>query len=247
MDKLHEECGVIGIYNKDENAVWSVWEGLFALQHRGQESAGIAVYSDNTIHCERGMGLVNEALCSETVKRLPSSRLGIGHVRYSTAGESSANNVQPMFARFSGGWIAIAHNGNLINTEALEQQLLDEGEYFQTSSDSGVLMALIIRNARNVSIEESIMHTMRDMVKGSYALVITTQDKLIGVRDPLGIRPLVLGRTRDGGWCLASESCAIDIIGAELVRDIAPGEMVVLEREGIKEHKFADTKKSALC
>lgn len=229
-DKLHEECGVIGIYEKGNiNTATLTYYGLIALQHRGQESAGIAVNNDGIITCYKEMGLVSEVFDSKILNLLKGD-MCVGHVRYSTTGESFVNNAQPLVVKYKNGTIALAHNGNLVNAKKLRGEMEDNGMIFATSIDSEVIAGLIARNF-NGSMVDAIQRTM-DAIKGSYALVMMTNDTLIGVRDPNGLRPLVLGRLGEG-YVLASESCALDTIGAQFVRDIEPGEIVIIDENGL--------------
>lgn len=230
-DKLHEECGVIGIYEKDNiNTANLTYYGLIALQHRGQESAGIAVNNDGIITCYKEMGLVSEVFDGKILNLLKGD-MCIGHVRYSTMGESFVTNAQPLVVKYKNGTIALAHNGNLVNAQALRREMEDQGMIFTTSIDSEIIASLIAKNYSS-SIEDAISKTM-DKIKGSYALTVMTNDKLIGVRDKHGLRPLVLGQLNNG-YVLASETCALDTIGASFVRDINPGEIVIIDENGIK-------------
>ncbi|WP_198135390.1 amidophosphoribosyltransferase [Alkaliphilus metalliredigens] len=243
-DRLREECGVIGIFNRDEkHLAKQLYYGLYALQHRGQESAGIATTDGKQTRCHKGMGLVPEVFNEEDLKRLPGT-IGIGHVRYSTAGESQAVNAQPLVAKYRGGSIALAHNGNLVNAALLRKKLEEDGVIFQTTIDSEVIVNLIARYSRD-GIVEAIERTM-DLIKGAYALVMMTDKSLIGVRDPLGLRPLCLGK-KDEGYVLASESCALETIGATLIRDIEPGEMVLINGDQVESHRIAKEKSRASC
>jgi amidophosphoribosyltransferase len=230
-DKLHDECGVFGISGHPE-AANLVYLGLYALQHRGQESAGIAAAEAGTLHVERGMGWVADVFGPERLRRLPG-RNAIGHVRYSTAGTSTLKNAQPISATFSRGPIALGHNGNLVNAEALRQDLEAQGAIFQSSSDSEVFLHLLAR-AEGPTLERALPQAL-SRVQGAYTLVMLTPDRLIGVRDPNGFRPLVLGRLA-GSWILASETCALDLLEAEFVRDVEPGEVVVIDADGV--HSF---------
>jgi len=206
-DKLHEECGVIGIYEKNNfNTATLTYFGLIALQHRGQESAGIAVNNDGIITCYKEMGLVSEVFDSKILNLLKGD-ICIGHVRYSTMGESFVTNAQPLVVKYKNGTIALAHNGNLVNAKALRSEMEDQGMIFTTSIDSEIIASLIAKNYSS-SIEDAILKTM-EKIKGSYALTIMTNDKLIGVRDKHGLRPLVLGQLGTG-YVLASETCALD-------------------------------------
>ena len=223
------ECGVFGVFDvEDASAITAL--GLHALQHRGQEACGIASFDGNGFHTERHMGYVGDAFAGgDLTTRLPGA-FAIGHTRYSTAGSSVIRNVQPMFADLDTGGIALAHNGNLTNFLTLRQQLVAEGRIFQSTSDSEVILHLIARSRRPRLVDRFI-DALRE-IEGGYALVAITNKKLIGVRDPLGIRPLVLGDL-DGHPVLASETCALDMIGARFVRDIEHGEMVIIDHEGI--------------
>lgn len=224
------ECGVFGIYDVEEAAGLTAL-GLHALQHRGQEACGIAAFDGHKFTTERHMGQVGDAFGGGSLAdRLPG-RCAIGHTRYSTAGGSFIRNVQPMFADLESGGVALAHNGNLTNFLTLREQLVADGAIFQSTSDSEVILHLIARSRKSRLIERFIDALMQ--IEGGYALVALTNKKLIGVRDPLGIRPLVLGEL-DGKYVLASETCALDMIGARFVRDIEHGEMVVIDHGGIE-------------
>lgn len=241
-DKLREECGVFGIYSRHSKVALNTYWGLYALQHRGQESAGITVTDGTEMEVQRGMGLVGEVFR----QNLPSleGHIAIGHVRYSTTGSSSLINTQPLMVTFSGGHISLAHNGNLTNARELRTTLEQQGSVFQTSIDSEVIVNLIARSSKP-TIEEKITESLA-YVKGAYCLVIMTEDKLIGVRDPHGFRPLCIGKL-NGGWVIASESCALDTVGAELIRDVEPGEMVIIDDSGINSRFFAKGDRNALC
>lgn len=235
-DKLGEECGVFGIYDFDGNNVASsIYYGLFALQHRGQESCGIAV-SDTAgpkgcVQSYKGMGLVNEVFNGENLGKLKGD-IGVGHVRYSTAGESTRENAQPLVLNYIKGTLALAHNGNLINTPGLRQELAYGGAIFQTTIDSEVIAYHIARDrVAAPTVEEAVARAMRK-IQGAYSLVIMSPRKLIGVRDPYGFRPLCIGK-RDNAYILASETCALDTIGAKFIRDVLPGEIVTITRQGI--------------
>ena len=229
-DSLRLECGVFGIFDTPRAAAISAL-GLHALQHRGQEACGIASFDGQRFHTERHMGHVAEAFSSpDVVDRLPG-HTAIGHTRYSTAGGSFIRNVQPMFADLEAGGVALAHNGNLTNFLALREQLVSEGAIFQSTSDSEVILHLIARSRKSKVVDRFI--DALSQIEGGYALVAMTNKKLIGVRDPLGIRPLVLGEL-DGKAVLASETRALDMIGAKFVRDVEHGEIVVVDQEGIE-------------
>ncbi|QDR79705.1 amidophosphoribosyltransferase [Sporomusa termitida] len=241
-DKWREECGVFGIFARRENVALSTYWGLYALQHRGQESAGIAVTDGQVMDVQRGMGLVNEVF-RHNLPDLPA-RIAIGHVRYSTTGSSLLRNTQPLLVNYSGGQISLAHNGNLTNAHEIREELERKGSVFQTSIDSEVLVNLIARSGKP-AVEDKIIDSLTN-VHGAYCLVIMTETKLIGVRDPHGFRPLCLGRLGDG-WILASESCALDTVGAEFVRDIEPGEMVIIDDSGVVTRRFAESDRRAGC
>lgn len=237
MAGIHEECGVFGIYDLDGNDVTlSLYYGLIALQHRGQESCGIAVSDTkkdkNNIECRKDLGLVSEVLTQEAVKAITGD-IGIGHVRYSTTGESSARNAQPLVLSYIKGTMALAHNGNLINTAGLRWELVQNGAIFHTTTDSEVIAFHIARErVHSPSAEEAVKKTAQKL-QGGYALVIKTPRKLMGVRDPYGLKPLCLGR-RDNAYILASESCALASVGAEFIRDVEPGEIITVTKNGIK-------------
>src|SRR5690242_17299037 len=232
-DTLHEECGVFGIFDHADAGALSVL-GLHALQHRGQEAAGIVTYDNGQFVAERHMGLVGDAFGrgSSAAAKL-KGRFAIGHNRYSTAGGSRASNIQPIFADLAGGGLAIAHNGNLTNAHTLRQELVGQGAIFQSTSDTETIVHLTARSTKSRIVDKLIDALCQ--VQGAYSLVALTSKKLIGVRDPHGVRPLVMGNL-DGAVIFASETCALDIIGAEYVRDIKPGEMVVVDKDGVHSH-----------
>lgn len=243
-DKFKEECGVFGIYsNKSIDVASMVYYGLYALQHRGQESAGIAVSNGETIDIHKGMGLVTDAFSKENLDNLKGS-IAIGHVRYSTSGDTRIENAQPLLSQSKLGGIAMAHNGTLVNADVIKELLEDGGHIFHTSIDSEVIANLIARGAKK-GIERAIFDAIQ-AVRGSFAMVILTEDKLIGVRDPHGIRPLCLGKIEDG-YVLSSESCALDAIGAELVRDIEPGEIIIIDKNGTKSYKYSENTQCQTC
>ncbi|HNZ82332.1 MAG TPA: amidophosphoribosyltransferase [Sedimentibacter sp.] len=243
-DKLHEECGVVGVYTDNPDiASQLIYYGLFALQHRGQESAGIAINTGKKIEFHKDMGLVADVLNQEIIDRLIGN-IAIGHVRYSTYGDSEKQNAQPLVARYREGSIALAHNGNLVNAGSLRDMLENEGVIFQTSTDSEVVVNLVARHYRG-SIVKSIQTTM-EVVKGAYAFAIMTENELIGVRDNYGLRPLCLGK-REDGYLLASESCGIAAMGGEFIRDIEPGEIVVINEDGVNSIKTTKYAQKKLC
>jgi amidophosphoribosyltransferase len=239
---MHESCGVFGVYAPGINVAQTTFFGLFALQHRGQESAGIAVADGNGIKIHTRMGLVSQAF-TETDLALLQGYISIGHNRYSTTGSSKAMNAQPIIAKSEGLTIALAHNGNIINAKLLRDELQERGYQFNASSDSEVIANLILASPGQ-NWQEKTEHAMYRL-QGAYSLVILTENKLIGVRDPFGVRPLCLG-TIDGGWCIASESCALDHIGAQFIREIEPGEILVIDSQGVHSFKKESDRK-ALC
>ena len=226
-DTLREECGVFGIFGHPDAAAITAL-GLHALQHRGQEAAGITTYDGRRFHSERRLGLVGDAFSDgEAIKRLPG-HIAVGHVRYSTTGETILRNVQPLFAELDGGGFAIAHNGNLTNGLTLRRQIIRDGAICQSTSDTEVMLHLVARSKR-LRFTERFVDALR-AIEGAYAFVGLTNKKLVGARDPLGIRPLVLGEL-DGHPILTSETCALDIIGARHVRDVEPGEVIVFSSD----------------
>ena len=242
-DRLREECGVFGIYSHSDAAALTAL-GLHALQHRGQESAGIVSYDDAHFHAERRMGLVSENFTKASVlNRLPGNS-AIGHVRYSTTGGTVLRNVQPLFADLAVGGFAIAHNGNLTNGLSLREDLVKAGAIFQSTSDTEAILQLVARSKKGNTVARFIDALFQ--IEGAYALVTLTNKKLIGVRDPLGIRPLVIGEL-DGYYILASETCAFDIIGATFVREVENGEMVVITNSGIESIKPFPPMKARPC
>ena len=245
--KFKDECGVFGIYvNKPVDVASVTYYGLYALQHRGQESAGIAVANGEEVKIHRGLGLITEAFNNDNLDYLRSlnGNISIGHVRYSTAGAKTVENAQPLLANTKLGPIAMAHNGNLVNADVIRELLEDGGHVFHTSVDSEVLASLIARGSKR-GIERAVVNAI-SAVRGSFAMVIMTKDKLIGIRDPHGIRPLCLGKI-DEGYILSSESCALDSVGAELVRDIEPGEIVVIDSDGVKSIKYSEGTTCQTC
>lgn len=244
--KLNEECGVFGIFNNDRHDVARMtYHGLYALQHRGQESAGIAVNDEGIILYHKDMGLVPEIFNDVVLNHL-KGRIAIGHVRYSTTGASLRENAQPMVVKYKIGQLALAHNGNLVNAAELRGSMEENGAIFQTTSDTEVIANLISRyRVGSDNIEDTLEKVMRD-IKGSYALVIVTPKRLIGIRDPHGIRPLCIGKI-ENSYVLASESCAFDSVGAEFVRDVKPGEIVLIGDDGIKSVQTECPVKSSLC
>ena len=232
-DKLHEECGVFGVYNHPDAAALTAL-GLHALQHRGQEAAGIVSFDGEKFQSERRLGLVSDNFTKASVIDRLEGTSAIGHVRYSTTGETALRNVQPLFADLAGGGFACAHNGNLTNALTLRNELVQQGAIFQSTSDTETILQLVARSKRGRTIDRLIDALFQ--IQGAYSLVVLTNKKMIGARDPLGIRPLVLGDL-DGSPVLASETCALDIIGAQFVRDVENGEIVVINEDGIESIK----------
>jgi len=243
-DVLHEECGVFGVYGHADAGALTVL-GLHALQHRGQEAAGIVTSDNGQFIPERHLGLVGDVFGrnSQAAKNL-KGHFAVGHVRYSTAGGGHARNIQPIYADLAGGGLAVAHNGNLTNAHALREELVAEGAIFQSTSDTETIVHLAARSHAQ-RIVDKLIDALKQ-VEGAYSLVALTSKKLIGVRDPHGVRPLVLGQL-EGAYIFASESCALDIIGATFVRDVAPGEMVVIDQDGLRSHFPFKTQKPRFC
>ena len=234
FSKIHEECGVFGIYSSGGTDVAGLtYSALFALQHRGQESCGIAVNDDGVISGYKDLGLVGEVFPPERLQKLGGGQLAVGHVRYATTGRKSRENAQPLIINHIKGSMALAHNGNLTNAAELREALELNGAIFHTTSDTEVIAYTITNERlRASSIEEAVSAAM-DRIKGAYSLVIMSPQKLIAVRDPHGFRPLCIGRLGDG-WVFASESCALDGIGAQFVRDVRPGEIVIADKGGLR-------------
>jgi amidophosphoribosyltransferase len=229
-DKLKEECGVVGIHTKGEEATARTVLGLHALQHRGQEAAGVVSFDGRQFNAHRALGHVADNFSSEQVVARLRGHAALGHVRYSTTGDTILRNVQPLYAELEFGGFAIAHNGNLTNAHTIHRDLVRRGSLFQSTTDTEVITHLMATQLRG-SVVDRLIHALQQ-VEGAYSLIALAQDMVIGVRDPLGVRPLVLGRLGEG-HILASETCALDIIGAELVRDVEPGELIVLDSSGV--------------
>ena len=244
VPKWKEECGIYGVYSPTEDVSEMTYLGLFALQHRGQESAGIALTDGAWIDVKKGMGLVTEVFRSE-LPHLDHAQIAIGHVRYATTGFSLAANAQPLRVNYAGGALALAHNGDLTNAAWIRRDLESKGTVFQTTIDSEVFVHLIARSQK-ATIEERILETAQK-VRGAFCLTIMTENKLIGVRDPQGFRPICIGRTEEGGWVLSSETCALDVNGASFVRDVLPGEMVVVENGALRSYRFTNGQDVASC
>ncbi len=230
-DKMEEECGVFGVFGSSENETANlIYSGLLTLQHRGQESAGISVQAGGRIHTHRGMGLVNQVFSSVDKATLLGGS-GVGHVRYSTSGEKSISNAQPLVGHCKLGDLAVAHNGNLVNADIIRSLMEDGGTVFQTTSDSEIFLNLVSRGASSGSYDKAIREAA-SAVKGSYSTIILTEDRLAAIRDPYGIRPLCMGKLGDI-YIISSETCALDAVGADFIRDIAPGELVFIDSSGI--------------
>ncbi len=240
--RLREECGVFGIFGH-ENAARITYLGLYALQHRGQESAGIVVSDGKQLTGSRGMGLVYEVFKEEKLQQL-TGKTAIGHIRYSTTGSSVLKNAMPFQVDYSRGSLAVAHNGNLVNTSELRAQLEKAGSIFQSTMDSEIIVHLVAKS-KGVTFEEALIESLLQL-KGAYSLLLLTQDQMIGVRDPHGFRPLCLGKL-DGSYVLSSETCALDLIQAEYIRDVAPGEIVTIDKKGLHSLKPFPSTKSSLC
>ena len=247
---LREECGVFGMFDLEGgNVARDMYYGLSALQHRGQESCGIAVCDTNgpkgVVNCYKGLGLVNEVFHEETLKRL-GGNLGVGHVRYSTTGSSTIENTQPLVLKYFKGTLCLAHNGNLVNAFEMRRQLEETGAIFQTTMDSEVIAFHIARERLAAPTAEEAIKRTAAKTRGAYALIISSPRKLIGVRDPFGLRPLCLGK-KGNVWIMASESCAITSVGGEFIRDIEPGEIVTVTRDGVFSDKSLQQEKRAHC
>jgi amidophosphoribosyltransferase len=242
-DHFHEECGVFGVWGHGEAAAL-VALGLHALQHRGQEAAGIVTYDGKQFPAHRAMGLVGEHFSSKDVIQRLTGNSAIGHVRYATTGEVAMRNVQPLYNDFDFGGFAICHNGNLTNSYHLRRQLMRRGCLFQSTSDTEVINHLVSTSLKH-TVEERVVDALRQ-VEGAYSLVALTADGIMGVRDPLGVRPLVLGKLGDA-WILASETCALDIIGADFVRDIEAGEFVTINALGVQSTKPFERRRNRFC
>ena len=234
-NEIHEECGVFGVWAPSEADVsLTAYYGLYALQHRGQESAGIAVNDDGIFRYYRDLGLVNDVFTPAQLEKLGKGRMAVGHVRYSTSGITNRINAQPIVVNHSKGRMALAHNGNLVNSYELRTELENEGCIFQSTTDTEVISYIITRERiRTGSLEEAVCRAM-DKIRGAYSLVIMSPSKLIAVRDEHGFRPLCYGVTEDGQYVVASESCALDAVGAKLIRDIKPGEILIFDDNGIR-------------
>jgi len=243
MKEVKDKCGLFGVYNNSDASMLT-FLGLYSLQHRGEESCGIISFDNDNFNYHRGMGLVSEVFSEDSLAKLKGNS-SIGHVRYSTTGSSALRNIQPLFVDSHKYPLALAHNGNLIDSASLRNMLEDKGAIFQTTSDSELILHLIMRS-KGGSLEERIVSSLK-RVKGAYSFLLMSRDSLIGIRDPLGFRPLCIGRLGDT-FFISSESCALDLVGAKFVREVEPGEIVIIDKSGIKSIKYANhTKKSAFC
>lgn len=231
---MKEYCGVFGVYGHPE-AAQLTYLGLYALQHRGQESAGIVSKVGDELHCHKGMGLVGDVFKQEHLNSL-KSHIAIGHVRYSTTGSSIAKNAQPLLIDYARGQIAIGHNGNLVNIGEIRRELEQSGSIFQTTTDSEVIIHLMARHNEG-RVEDAVKYAL-SKIKGAYSLVVITDSQIIGIRDPNGFRPLCIG-TIENAYVLASETCALDLVGAEFLREVEPGEIVIIDKFGLRSVKFA--------
>ena len=242
-DTMHEECGIFGAYAPGEDVARMAYFGLYALQHRGQESAGIAVARHGQVRLHKQMGLVSQAFNEEILSRLPGDSV-VGHTRYSTTGSALPENAGPMAAESALGTIVVAHNGNLVNALALRDELLLEGARLRTSTDSEVLTHLIAR-ADGITIVDKLRRALARCV-GAYSLVVLTPQEIVAVRDPNGIRPLCLGRI-DAGWIVASESCALATVGATFERELEPGEILIIDEHGVRSESLRTDEQRAMC
>ena len=244
-DKPRDECGVLGIYERGrKDAAKSVYFGLHALQHRGQDSSGIAANSEGKIRYYKDRGLVQEAFNDEVMERLKGD-IAIGHVRYPAGNDTDMTNAMPIVVYHEGGAIAVAHNGSLVGGGGLKERMQENGRMFCTNSDSEIIAALMAEKAGEGAFEEAALKALGE-VKGAYAIVMTTERKLIGIRDPNGIRPLCIGKTKEG-FVISSESCAFSLLDAKLIRDVEPGEMIVIEDNEIKSYRFDKKSKKTGC
>ena len=246
MDQsLREACGIVGVYNVP-NAAEAIYLGLHALQHRGQESAGIVVCNGHTMHSRKGMGLLSRVFGPQDLAHL-RGHTGVGHVRYSTTGASKPQNTQPLVLDYSAGLVAVAHNGNLINARVLRRECEARGSIFQTSTDSEVIVHLMAQ-PDHADRPDSLAHCLRRHVRGAYALLVQRTDRIVAARDPQGFRPLSLGRL-EGGYMVASETCAFDQAGAEFLREVEPGELVTIDETGLHSERFVPERevRPAMC
>ena len=249
MNNLHEECGVIGVFAPKEYSIANdVYYGLYALQHRGQESCGIVVNDDGLFFSHKDIGQVSNVFDMEELSRLPSGRMAVGHVRYGTTGGNNRNNCQPMEVNHQKGKMALAHNGNISNAFELRNELELTGAIFHSTSDTEIIAYIVTRERlKTPSIEKAVLSTMK-YLEGAYSIVLMSATKLIIARDPHGFRPLCYGKCKDGRYVAASETCALEAVGAEFIRDVKPGELIVFSDDGVFSYTdFCDTKKKQTC
>ncbi|MEW5733294.1 MAG: amidophosphoribosyltransferase, partial [Thermodesulfobacteriota bacterium] len=243
QDRPRDECGVFGVYGHEEAAKLTYF-GLYALQHRGQESAGISVYRDEAIHTHKGMGLVHEVFEDKTLNRLPG-RVCIGQVRYSTTGGSTLLNAQPFVVRHKKRFYAVAHNGNLVNAHTLRDELESSGSIFQTTIDTEIFLHLLIKSL-DEGFERALLKSV-SLLKGAFSFVLlSSEGELIGIKDPHGFRPLCLGKL-NGAYVLSSESCALDLVEAEFIRELEPGEVVIINKDGVRSLFLPKADRQAFC
>lgn len=248
FESIHEECGVFGIFEKSRGTpASSVYFGLYALQHRGQESCGIAVCDDGIIRHKRSDGLVSEVFNKDELDRLGSGNMAVGHVRYSTTGGHSHNNIQPLVIRHIKGNMALVHNGNLVNAQELRRSFEMSGAIFHGTSDTEAIAYSIVRERLTSSSTEEAVERAMPYIKGAYSCILMTATKLIAFRDPNGFRPLCIGKAHDGAYVIASESCALETVGAEFVRDVDAGEIVVISDEGLHSIRTNCGKERNIC
>lgn len=244
-DKLHEECGLVGIFSKTYQHLGpQLYDALISLQHRGQESAGMAVYHEGVMMHYKNMGLVRDVFNEENLRPF-NGNVGIGHCRYSTVGSAQRRNAQPLVVEFKGGTMALGHNGNLINAVQIRGQLIDEGFSFTSTSDSEIIIKLIAIHYKGNALE-AIKKTLAQ-IEGGYALVLIVEGKLYGIRDPYGLRPLVLGKKENGDYVLASETVALDLLEATFIREVDKGEIIAIDEQGYHSYTFDSTKPMNLC
>jgi len=242
--EIAEECGVFGVFGSGENVARTAFFGIFSLQHRGQESAGIAASDGSKIRMHRDMGLVTQIFHEDILVEL-TGHIAVAHTRYSTTGSSVLRNVQPMLCNCELGSVALAHNGDLINAAAIREEMQSQGIEFETTNDSEVIIKLIASSGAR-TIEDAVAEAMRK-IRGAYAVLVMTPDKLIGIRDPHGIRPLCVGRLNGTQYVLASETCALNTIGAQFIHEVEPGEMVIIDSDGMSERQAVPQEGNALC
>lgn len=248
FDSIHEECGVFGIYeNKTSDVAASVYFGLYALQHRGQESCGITVCDDGVFRHRRSDGLVSEAFNREQLDKLGSGNMAVGHVRYSTTGGHNHNNIQPLVIRHIKGNMALVHNGNLVNAAELRRSFEMSGAIFHGTTDTESIAYSIVRERLTSASTEQAVERAMPYIKGAYSCILMTATKLIAFRDPNGFRPLCIGKTGDGAYVVASESCALETVGADFIRDIDPGEILVIGSDGLRSVRTHCGKERSIC